>query len=886
MTQAPRPIERTSFRFLFFVSSMALLGAAAWAFWDEAVARRPWKEYQREFNQLEYDRVNAEYERARAEFESPRVQKEYDDLKNLLRAAEENLKGQAYREAEQRFEALKRELADVSQKWQFVKSELEEAYYWYELALKENRNVEARKAEVGRLRAREEELRGKAEGLERQVEEAKKEVRRYSETVAGVKAKLDKLQAPLAALKRQLDAIKDRPLEIKQVVLNGLDMNEFREPILRVDRCQTCHLGIDRPGFEDAKQPFRTHPHREVIFAAHPVSRFGCTICHQGQGPALDYVKLVDGRIPDGPHGLGKEHGGDPHLLWDFPLLRGELVQASCRRCHVEQDEVHLAPAYMQGKALFETLGCFGCHSVKGYEKAEKVGPDLTRVRSKVNPSWLVRWIMNPKDYLPRTKMPNFSLSQDEATSIAAYLLSSSEPELPPLARHTGGDQKKGKELVGKLGCLGCHRVGNEFPAPPQPKPEEMSPAEAILARFDPAPDLGQVGSKVNADWLFRWLKDPKRFSPKTRMPNLRLSDKEAADITAYLMTLGSRRELSSLRQELQKPERVKAGEQLIAKRGCFGCHDIRGFEKAERIAPELSNFGRKRLLELFFGHAFHVRETWEDWTFHKLKDPQIYQTDVVVQLMPNFGFSDEEVKVLRVWLKSLVTEEPSKEYQRVLSDQDRSLQEGRRLVKKYNCVGCHVIEGKGGKVAAYYEPKTMAPPPLEAGELHEGEKVQAPWLFEFLKQPFPLRPWLEVRMPTFGLSDEEATGLARYFATLGKQRFPYEFADFGKIPEEQLKAAEALMSKAYLDCGSCHPQGDKKPEGPREGWGPDLAMAKRRLRPDWIVRWLRDPQKIQPDTKMPSFFLGPDAGPEDILGGDEERQILAIRDYLMNRGR
>ena len=58
--------------------------------------------------------------------------------------------------------------------------------------------------------------------------------------------------------------------------------------------------------------------------------------------------------------------------------------------------------------------------------------------------------------------------------------------------------------------------------------------------------------------------------------------------------------------------------------------------------------------------------------------------------------------------------------------------------------------------------------------------------------------------------------------------------------------------------------------------------MAKRRLNPDWIIHWLHDPQKLMPGTKMPSFYPG---GPEDVLGGNEERQIEAIRDYLMVLG-
>lgn len=884
MAGNPRPIERTSLRFIFFISSLALLGVTAWAFWDEARSRRPWKDYQQRFNELEYQMVLADYQKAQVKLERPEVQQKLEKLKEELRWAEEALKGKAYKEAEKRLEALKREYADSSQQWQFIKSELEEAYYWYEVALKTKRGVEKARAEVDRLEKKEHELRKQVEDLEQKKGEAERGLEQYKERIQEIKERIAELEKPVRDLERRLEVIKRRPLEVKQVVVERFDMNEFKQLIDRVDRCQTCHLGIDRPGFEEVEEKvFRTHPHREVLLAAHPIGRFGCTACHQGQGPALDYAKLVDGpqrnpgRIPDAPHGYIP--------LWDFPMLKGELVQATCRHCHREQEEIPMAPAWTQGRALFEAMGCVGCHSLQGFEWT-KVGPSLVRIKSKVDPSWMVRWIQNPKGYLPRGKMPVFGVSEDEAIAIAAYLLSASESEFQPLTRPPiPGDPKKGKELVGKLGCLGCHRVGNEFPPPP--RPESRGPVEAILSRFDDAPDLGRVASKVHADWLFRWVKDPKHYNPKTLMPSLRLSSEEAAHVTAYLMTLGRKEEIRGLSAELGKPERIQEGERIIRRRGCFGCHDIKGFEKAERIAPDLSNFGRKRLLELFFGQAFDIPETWEDWTFHKLKNPQIYQTDRAPQIMPNFRFTDEEIVALRVFLKSLVAEEAPMAFRRELKEEERSLQGGRKLVRQYNCVGCHIIEGKGGRIAAYYEAPHLAPPPLEVGELHEGEKVQAPWLFEFLKRPIPLRPWLEVRMPTFGFADEEATTLARYFAILGKQRFPYEFFDTAQIPKEHLDAAKRLVSKEYLDCFSCHMQGERKPEGPPEGWAPDFALAKRRLRPDWIIKWLKDPQKIQPGTKMPTYFDRPDSGPEDILGGDEERQILALRNYLMtNVGR
>ncbi len=139
--------------------------------------------------------------------------------------------------------------------------------------------------------------------------------------------------------------------------------------------------------------------------------------------------------------------------------------------------------------------------------------------------------------------------------------------------------------------------------------------------------------------------------------------------------------------------------------------------------------------------------------------------------------------------------------------------------------------------------------------------------------------------MPTFGFSDEEADKLLHYFSALSESPFPFETLPAHPPTPPEIAAAKALVSRDYLNCFSCHQQGTRKPEGPPEGWAPDLALARERLRPDWIVKWIQNPQKLFPGTKMPTYF-DPDnyatSGPDDILGGDEDRQIVAIRDYLL----
>ena len=59
--------------------------------------------------------------------------------------------------------------------------------------------------------------------------------------------------------------------------------------------------------------------------------------------------------------------------------------------------------------------------------------------------------------------------------------------------------------------------------------------------------------------------------------------------------------------------------------------------------------------------------------------------------------------------------------------------------------------------------------------------------------------------------------------------------------------------------------------------------MAQDRLRPDWILEWLKDPQKIQAGTRMPTFFSDGQSPLENVWKGNAQKQIVALRDYLLN---
>ena len=83
------------------------------------------------------------------------------------------------------------------------------------------------------------------------------------------------------------------------------------------------------------------------------------------------------------------------------------------------------------------------------------------------------------------------------------------------------------------------------------------------------------------------------------------------------------------------------------------------------------------------------------------------------------------------------------------------------------------------------------------------------------------------------------------------------------------------------LKCMQCHQPGEAA-SLTASFLAPNLTLARERLKPDWIVEWLKDPQVLQPGTMMPTFFPEGQTPFPDVLGGDAVEQSKAIRDYLL----
>lgn len=852
------PIEQRNYSTYYVVLSGLLFLGTMWAVVDEIATRRPWKQYQKEYYRLADSLLQHRVEEAAAEIDSSALQ----EAQARLKAAQDSLRGERFRMLQKEFEGTAEKLIEETREFQFAKSRSDEAYYFWKKSLREGNEDLGQKKKLQENEAQMAQHLKAMDVLQARKDSLSALINEYRQNEKKARTALNDLLKKVEKWQTRRERLAAAPIEIKQVMMLDYDRNPFNDPKARVDRCQTCHLGWNEEVMEEAPQPFKKHPLPELL-ATHNPEKIGCTPCHRGQGPALT---------------AGMAHGEDDHY-WENPLLRGKDVWASCNECHENESILANAPEFTKAKRLMIESGCHGCHEIKGYTDLPKIGPQLTSISYKTTPTWVYRWIKNPKEYNPHTRMPDFKLSDEEAAAVTAYLFDVSRRSdfrfASARGAYAGGNAQRGKETFEAVGCQACHVVGGMTKV-----------RETRGTSYDIAPELTRVGSKVNPDWLYDWVRNPRHFNPTTKMPNLRLTDAEARDIVAYLMTLKDDRNLPTLSLDLSSEEAIKHGEKVIREYGCNGCHLIPGMEKEGRVSVSLSNFGRKKVEEMDFGDT-RVPHTWHDWVYNKLKNSRVFATDRIAQKMPVFSFTDDEITSLRMFLLAQTKDEPDRRYVRAFDKKQQDIETGRRLAILYNCQQCHQLEKSGAYITSIIE-ETAFHPPIITGE---GAKVQEMWLYEFLRQPSAvgqnsIRPWIPTRMPTFQLTGEEINKLQKYFLGLSNQEFElHDYAAFEPDPK-LLPVGKQIFED--FQCLKCHPTGTAPPkagEVSTSDLAPNLRLARSRLKPEWIVVWLADPGKIQEGTRMPTFFPDGQTLLPDVLEGDAHKQMVAIRDYVWTLG-
>ncbi|MCZ6603480.1 MAG: cytochrome c, partial [Planctomycetota bacterium] len=162
--------------------------------------------------------------------------------------------------------------------------------------------------------------------------------------------------------------------------------------------------------------------------------------------------------------------------------------------------------------------------------------------------------------------------------------------------------------------------------------------------------------------------------------------------------------------------------------------------------------------------------------------------------------------------------------------------EDGPALVQRLGCLRCHRWDGV--KI-------------LEEGPSLDfaGDKLRPAWVDAFLQDPSGSR------MPGNALSTEGRSQISRFLRTLREDK------PRGRSGSGDPSRGEKLYEENR--CGTCHPS------------EVDLSATPAKVRRDWLVDFLMNPQEAQPGARMPQYPLGrgeaEDLAAYLLVGGEPE---------------
>jgi cytochrome c1 len=579
-----------------------------------------------------------------------------------------------------------------------------------------------------------------------------------------------------------------------------------------VDRCTTCHEGLKEASLADVhEQPFREHP-----AIPHKLDEFGCVICHRGQGAATT--------VAEAHH---SERAGEE------PILPARYIESGCGQCH--QNALTGTPHLNQGRIMLARYGCVHCHTVKlpdgSAMTASDNPPSLAHVADKTTREWIYSWLKDPQAYAVSATMPNYKLSDADASDISAFLISSSTPRAGDTAAvevksTASADPSAGASLYGESFCASCHAVQN---------------AAGNVVGGDVGPELTRIGNKAKPEWLQAWLENPRSYDPTTLMPHYRFTPQQIAILAGFLKNKSDADYGAGVRLAPATQQQIVHGKKLVAELGCAACHQINGVRSPENFAPDLSRIGSKPLAQIVFLPG--MQHALPNYIAAKIQQPRAFGPGLK---MPQFTLTTPQTDDLTNALLALTDRSYTMpDTLRVAAVQDTNYQPAGRagkLMSDLACFSCHRINGRGSDMA----------PDLT----WEGSSVQRQWLDDFLKNPNTLRPSLIRRMPRFNLSDDDRKELTDYILVVYQSPdIDPDIAPMAANPPAMVEHGRQLFYSKYA-CQSCHIADTKTDKG---YIGPTLTAVGSRLTPAWIYAWLKDPQALRPGTIEPNQKISDD---------------------------
>ncbi len=545
--------------------------------------------------------------------------------------------------------------------------------------------------------------------------------------------------------------------------------------------------------------------------------------------------------------------------------------------------QLNKAMRLRMGRELFATRSCAKCHGLPAgltgrdlkMPEMSTNNPHLADVGRRLTEDWMARWILNPETLRNNVTMPRLlhadtDADRQKAADLAAYLAGLGRKkgtgpicrngpqgalhklDLSPVFAQLPGKQEiaQGEILYENLGCIACHR---------STKPDKEDEFDRTSLCF--------VHWKYSEGALSDFLKKPQQHYAHIRMPDFLLKTEEARLLAAYLRSTSSSELPSGPVPDRGDPDR---GKELFGRIGCANCHSVTAGStdtRSELAIVRIKRTNRGCLAGRKKGTG-PICRNGPQGALHKL-DLSPFFADA-----PDFRFSEEQRQALAAFWgtdgSSLTRYTPAEASERAMT--------------LLNCTACHKRDSTNNDwpILLAEEGSQGKLPEIVPSLTFVGERLKAGWIESFLdgSLSYRPRPFLKARMPVFSArAGILAAGLS------AEHGFPTETRSPRHAPPSrqtvEIGRRLTLKDKGF-NCVQCHDVGTTKATAPFDSLSVNFTLVTARMRYDFYPRWMLNPPRIDPATKMP--VLAPDhrrTSLTHVYDGDAKKQFEAIWYYL-----
>jgi nitric oxide reductase subunit C len=205
------------------------------------------------------------------------------------------------------------------------------------------------------------------------------------------------------------------------------------------------------------------------------------------------------------------------------------LSYDTLKRIPDQTNEQNITDSVIRGKNIWESNNCMGCHTLFG--EGAYYAPELTKVYTRRSEEFIKIFLKDPNAMYPgKRKMVKYDFSDGEIDDLISFFRWCGEVDLngfpaePHLKKHTNistsvssnmSDLKR-PEILDRL-CLTCHIFNGKG------------------NKIEPAPNLDNIGSIRDEDYIKQWLKDPFSIKKNSLMPKFPLSESSISELADFL---------------------------------------------------------------------------------------------------------------------------------------------------------------------------------------------------------------------------------------------------------------------------------------------------------------------------------------------------------------